>query len=301
MKKLLTVVMAMILVTSFFGCKEQKVVTNNKIQIVATIFPLYDFVRAVAGDKADVDLLLPCGADAHSYEPTVQDVISVQESEFFVMLGKDAEPWAEGVTENLSGDKVFSAMDEVTLTEHFHEGHSFFEYDQHIWTSIKNSKKIVKSIANHLSEIDNENSNYYQKNADEYIKRMDDLDKKFNDLTANSEKTLVFADRFPFEYFTKDYSLQYFAAFPGCSEESEPSAASVTKLMETVENENVKVIFYTETSNGKLPDAVCENTGAEKRLLHSCHSVTQEELRLGKTYLDIMEENYESIKYYFEK
>ncbi len=301
MKKFLSVILMTVFIVSFSGCNEVNNKSNSKIQIVATIYPLYDFARSIAGDRADITLLLPCGADAHSYEPTVQDVVAVQESSLFIMLGKDAEPWAEGVAENLAENKVVSAMDCVNLNEHHYEGHSFFEYDQHIWTSLRNSEKIVTAVAESLAEIDNVNEEYYKKNAEEYIKKLEYLDKKFTELTKNAEKKLVFADRFPFEYFTEDYSLQYYAAFPGCSEESEPSAASVTELINIIKKENIDVVFYTETSNGKLPDMICNDTGAEKALLHSCHTVTREELDSGKTYIELMEENYNTLEYYLKK
>ncbi len=302
MKKFLSVLLMAVFVISFVGCDKADNSKSDKIQIVTTVFPMYDFARNIAGDKAEVTLLLPAGAEAHSYEPAVQDVVRIHECDLFIRLGKGAEPWTESiVNEKGENGRVISAMECVNIKEeeHHHE-HSDFEYDQHIWTSLRNSKEIVLIIAQELGKADSENAAFYMKNAEEYVKQLDELDSRFAKLTKDCSKTLVFADRFPFRYFTDDYNLECFAAYPGCSDESEPSAATVAQLMEKVKNNNIQVVFYTETSGGQLPDTVCEETGAKKMLFHSCHTLTKSELDAGKNYISLMEDNYNALKAYLQ-
>lgn len=300
MRRVLAIIICIILLAGFSGCEKNVNINKDKLQIVATVFPLYDFARQIAGDKAEVTLLLKPGGEAHSYEPTIQDIMKIKQCDIFLTLGKDAEPWTQAVIGEMKEENVFSAMNCVTLEkeqEHDHRDiHESVTYDEHIWTSLKNAVKILQEIFDTLSEKDSSNAQYYKENTDRYIEKISQLDEKFEELTAEAEKkTIVFADRFPFRYFAKDYSLSYFAAYPGCSAESEPSVTDVSKLIDIVKEENTSVVFYTETSNKKLPATVCEETGAKMRLFHSCHTLNNKELEKGTTYLDIMNENYEAL------
>ncbi len=299
MKKFFLILLSLIIVFQLTGCNLENEKKSNKIKIVTTAFPVYDFAVNVAGNMADVQLLMPTGAEAHSYEPTVQDVISIKECDLFICLGKGAEPWTKSIIdEKGSSGKVLEAMNyaELKTDKHSHEGHSEYEYDQHVWTSFENAQEIVNAISTELGDTDPENKSLYEKRAADYNKKLKELDSKFAKLAKKCEKTVVFADRFPFRYFVEDYNLRYFAAFPGCSAESEPSAATVAELIDTVKKENIPVIFYTETSNGQLPDAVCEETGAEKALLHSCHNVSKKMMNDNVTYIGLWEENYKSLE-----
>lgn len=295
MKKFLSLLLIMILVVSFTACSDEKK-DNGKIEIVTTVFPFYDFVKNVAGDKAEVTLLLPTGAEAHSYEPTMQDVMKIKDCDLFIYLGTGADPWTENIinADDFNKENAFSAMECVTLkkTDHHHHG---YENDQHVWTSLRNSQKIVRAIAKELARKDSRNADYYLENAEKYCSKLDVLDKKFIDITKDKTKPIAFADGFPFTYFAEDYSIKYISVFPGCSGESEPSVESVSEFINIVKEENVKVIFYTETSNGQIPDTVCKETGAEKMLFHSCHTVTKDELNSGITYIDLMERNYNAL------
>ena len=299
MKRFCSLIICIILILSVAGCGIADKKNDSTITIVTTVFPIYDFAKTVAGDKAEVVLLLPAGAEAHSYEPTVQDVVKIQECDLFIHLGKGADPWTESIiADKGSNGKVIAAMECVELKkeQHIHEGHNEYEYDQHIWTSLRNSKKIVVNISSVLKEIDKENAEYYEKNAEDYAVQLDKLDKEFSLLTEKIDKTVVFADRFPFRYFAEDYGIECFAAYPGCSAESEPSAATVAELIDTVKKENITTVYYTETSNGQLPDAVCEETGAKKLLFHSCHTVTKKQFENGASYLDLMKQNYKALE-----
>ena len=301
MKKCLVLLTVLVIAVSFCGCKGNDTVETGKISIITTVFPMYDFAQNIAGDKAEVTLILPMGAEAHSYEPTVRDVMKIQQCDLFIRLGEAAEPWTENILEDKNKNGyVISAMDYADLKKVYHNHQDAYEYDQHIWTSLKNSIKTITAISKMLCEIDEKNSEYYKKNASDYIAKIDSLDTKFEKLTENSSKKLIFADRFPFRYFVEDYGLDYFAAYPGCSDESEPSAAAVAQLMATVKSDNTDIIFYTETSDGKLPDTVSKETGAKKMLFHSCHTLTNEDVKEGKNYLSLMEDNYKALEAYLK-
>lgn len=296
MKKFLTLLLIIVIAVSFTACSSETK-DSRKIHIVTTVFPFYDFAKNVAGDKAEVVLLLPTGAEAHSYEPTMQDVMKIKDCDLFIHLGMNADPWTNNIVgaSDFDSKNALQAMECVT-PEKDHHNHNGYEYDGHIWTSLKNSQTIVHAIAQKLAEKDAENADYYLDNAEKYCNKLDELDKKFTEITKNTEKSIAFADGFPFRYFVKDYALQYMSLFPGCSGESEPSVEGVTQFIKDVKAKKIGVVFYTETSNGQLPDTICTETGAEKMLFHSCHTVTKKQLDSGVTYLELMENNYNALE-----
>lgn len=300
MKRFFAALMCVVIVFSFGACASKETKDNEKLSIVTTIFPLYDIARQIGGEKVNVTLLLPSGAEVHSYEPSVQDVIKIRESDIFMRLGMEADPWTDSVIEDadLNNLNVFSAMKHIDLIkdskeEHHHES----LYDQHVWTSVENTEEIADEFKEVLIRLDRKNAAFYERNEEKFSKNLSKLDDKFERLAErNRGKVMVFADRFPFRYFADEYDIRYFAAFPGCSSESEPSAATVSKLIDMIKKDKIPIVFYTETSNKQLADAICEETGAEKMLFHSCHTVTEEELNAGITYTDLMEKNYEVLK-----
>lgn len=301
MKKFIAVILCVAAVFSFAGCVEKSERDETKVQIVTTIFPLYDFARQVGGDKVQLTLILPTGAEAHSYEPTPKDVIEIKESDLFIAQGGDADPWTGAVINDADSKKVnvLYALDSVALMSEEHEHSSDASHvhiDPHVWTTPNNAALISENICKKLCDIDADNTDYYKENLAVYKEKLNSLDEKFAALTKDVDKTIIFADQFPFRYFAKEYNLKYLAAFPGCSAESEPTASAVAQIIDTVKEEKIPVVFYTETSNKQLANAVCEETGAKKLLFHSCHSVTDDELKGGVTYLDLMEKNYEALK-----
>ncbi|MBQ8807690.1 MAG: zinc ABC transporter substrate-binding protein [Clostridia bacterium] len=297
MKKTISLILCIVLAISFCACGKKAPEDTGKLKITATIFPLYDFARQIAGDKAEVKMLLPTGAEVHSYEPSPRDIITVRESDLFINLGMDSDPWTLPVINDAKGLNVLSVMEGMdVLNEKHHHHEGSVDIDPHIWTSPKNVKVISEKICDKLSSLDTENAQYYRENTQKYIEKLNTLDEKFIKLTDKNNRKIVFADRFPFKYFADAYNIEYYAAFPGCSSESEPSAATVATLIDTIKKEKIPVVFYTETSNKQLAKAVCEETGAEMMLFHSCHSVNDEELRKGITYLDLMGENYKVLQ-----
>ena len=171
------------------------------------------------------------------------------------------------------------------------------EYDEHVWTSPKNAVRISRAIEKALCGIDPDNAAFYQKNADSYAAELESLDQRFRDFFAGvSKKIMVFGDRFPFRYFAEEYGLECFAAFPGCSSETEPSAATIAFLTDKVKSENISTVFYIEFSNHQVADSIAEAAGAKTALFHSCHNVSAQDQKDGATYLSLMEQNLNTLK-----
>jgi zinc transport system substrate-binding protein len=171
------------------------------------------------------------------------------------------------------------------------------EYDEHVWTSPRNAAIIAEAIGDELCAIDAGNADYYSKRTNEYCAQLLELDDEFRALISGSDtKTMIFADRFPARYFVEEYGLDYYAAFPGCADDTEPSAKTVAFLIDKVKAENVKAVFYIEFSNQKMADVISEETGCEKLLFHCCHNVTRSQLDEGVSYLGLMEQNLETLR-----
>ena len=294
------------------GCGAKEISGNlesDKLKVIATIFPQYDFVRAVAGDKVDLKMLLSPGVESHGFEPTLQDISDIEKSDLFIYVGGESDEWVNNVlsTVNSSSLKTISLVDTVnTLKEEEVEGmeedengheEDEHEVDEHVWTSPANAIKIVNKICDTLCELDAENSEYYRSNASEYVKNLEKIDDDFLEVVKNARvKTLVFAERFPFRYLTEQYGLKYYAAFKGCSSNFEPSLATINFLAQKVKDENLSMVLYTEFSNGSVADAICNMTGSTKAELHSCHNVSKEDFNNGVTYLELMERNVEVLR-----
>lgn len=324
MKKLVSIFLSTVIICSLFsisGCgKTEKIQkSDGKISIVTTIFPYYDFVRQLAGDKADVRLLLSPGSDPHSYEPTPSDIVAIENCDLFIYNGGESDEWVDGVLSSIENKnvKVMKMMEYVTLRheqsmDHNHEhaehedmddndeGHDHEEgeeYDEHIWTSIRNAERMSASIADELISVDSKNSDYYNEKKADYISSLDSLDKKFTEVANNKKRdTLVFGDRFPFLYFVSDYDLGYECAFPGCSHETEPSTAVVSHLIDFTRENNIPVVFYLELSSGKIAQIISEDSSAKTMQFSSCHNVTKEDFENGATYISVMEQNLEALK-----
>lgn len=187
--------------------------------------------------------------------------------------------------------------DEDEHDEHYEDGEHEAEWDEHVWTSPRNAQTIVSAIAEELCELDQKNAAIYHNNLSSYLQQLNELDSSFRKtIEAAPNKIMIFADRFPVRYFTEEYGLDYFAAYPGCAADAEPSAATIRFLIDRVRDENISAVFYIEMSNEKMADTVCAETGAQKLLFHSCHNVTKDEMENGATYISIMKQNLENLK-----
>lgn len=283
---------------------------ESKLQVVATVFPAYDFARAVCGDLAEVKMLLPPGAESHSFEPTPKDILAVEGSNLFVYLGGDSDAWVETLLESVdSGVNGMKMMDCVELKEeattqgmtaeeeHDHGAGEVVEYDEHVWTSPVNAAAITTAIGERMGDLDPDHAADYRANAADYAGKLMELDKEFRDFFATvSNKTMVFGDRFPLRYFADEYGLNCYAAFPGCSTQTEPSAATIAFLTRKVEQEKLGTVYYIEFSNHLVADSIAEATGAQTALFQSCHNVSQADMDAGATYLTLMEKNLETLK-----
>jgi len=302
------------------GKKEIKSPVNNGgndaqetgISIVATLFPHYDFARAVVGDRAGVAMLLPPGVESHSYEPTPADIISINNCDLFIYTGADMEAWAETILKGASNENmhVLSLADGIPLmSEHDEHGDEsdhdpageheihLHEYDPHIWTSPKIAKLLVDKILASLCEIDPDNRAYYTENAEKYKAELDKLDDEFRSIVNGAKQKEIFiGDRFALRYFTEEYGLEYHSAFDSCSAETEPSAAALADMIDQMKAKHIRVIYHGELTDPKVARTLSRETGAEMLLLHSCHNVTKEEFDSGVTYLSLMRQNAENLR-----
>ena len=296
------------LVSGITGCGNKNAAPrsqDSKINVIATIFPPYDFVRRVAGDKVNLTMLLPPGAESHSYEPSPRDIIAIRNSDIFIYGGGESDTWIGRILQSVNTDtmKILAMMDAVeTVEEEIVEGMENDDdeesaYDEHVWTSPKNAILIVQAITALLCEADPANADFYRQNAAAYMKELQQLDAAFAEIVSGAKRgTIVFADRFPFRYFADAYGLAYFAAFPGCSTETEPSARAVAFLIKKIKAEKIPAVFHIELSNQRMADTITRETGAKKLLFHSCHNITKQDFESGLGYLEIMRRNAANLK-----
>ena len=312
MKKTILILLTLAaVITGLSGCKKNKEsVTrgaDGKINVTVTIFPPFDFVRHIAGDKVNLTMLLPPGAESHSFEPAPRDIITIQNSAIFIHVGGESDAWVERILESMDTDKIkiLAMIDAVdAVEEEIVEGMEADEeegdetaYDEHVWTSPRNAVLIVRAITELLCETDAANAEFYRQNAQIYTGQLDELDKQFQAVVNGARRTImVFGDRFPFRYFADAYGLTYYAAFPGCSTETEPSAATVAFLINKIKAEKIPVVFYIELSNERMADTISGETGAKKLLLHACHNVSKRDFDAGLGYLDFMRRNVENLR-----
>ena len=310
-KALLTIISAALLL-SLLGCApvSTEAVTDGKgLKIVTTIFPPYDFARAITGTNAQITMLIDPGAEVHTFDPTPDDIIKIQNADVFIYIGGENDAWVDQVLESTDTRHmtVLRLMDAVTpveeetvegmQSEDGHDGDGETEYDQHIWTSPKNAVLMIDYIAKALEKTDAENAPVYEKNAADYTARIMQVDKHIQAVAdASPTKLLVVADRFPFRYLADEFGLDYRAAFSGCSSESDVSAGTLAYLIDTVKEKNLKYIYTIEFSNQAVAKAVSEQTGAQTLLLHSCHNVTKDDFTAGVTYLQLMQGNLDNLK-----
>ena len=288
---------------------------HTKISIVTTIFPEYDWVREILGDKADsaeITMLLDKGVDLHSYQPTADDIIRISDCDLFVYVGGESDEWVEDALKSAANRdrKVIhllevlgdSAKEEETVEgmQEEEEDHEEKEYDEHVWLSLKNAKTLVGAISAALQELDPDNKDTYAANADAYGQKLSALDAEYQKaVSAGTYKTLLFGDRFPFRYLVDDYGLSYYAAFAGCSAESEASFETVSFLARKVDEGKLPCVLTIEGKNHKIAETVVQNTaGKNQKILtmDSMQSTTSRDVAGGTTYLSLMEKNLDVLK-----
>lgn len=300
MKRLIAALLCLCLILCGCTAQPEKPHDETKLQIVCTSFPAYDFAREIAGDRAELTLLIKPGSEVHSYEPTPKDMIRIQESDLFICNGGESEQWAKTlITPELNTIYMMDCVDTVEESADgiYNAEDGEPELDEHVWTSPLNAIKISKEICNALCKLDTDNAEAYKTNFTAYKAQLMALDREFRQVIKNSGKhTLVFADRFPMRYFALEYGLNCYAAFPGCSSETEPSAKTVAYLIDRVREDKIPAVLYMEFSNQKMADVICEDTGCKKLPFYSAHSVSAEQFEQGVSYLDLMRINLNSLK-----
>ena len=284
---------------------------EKQIKVVTTIFPEYDWVREIAGtesDHVDLTMLLDNGVDIHSYQPTSEDIMKISDCDLFIYVGGESDAWVEDtLKEAVNKDmKVINLLDVLgnsvkeEESEEKSEEEEEPEYDEHVWLSLKNAKVFCKAIADDLSEIDKDHAETYQKNEENYAAKLDALDQDYQKTVDEaSQKTLLFGDRFPFRYMADDYGLDYYAAFAGCSAETEASFETITFLAGKVDELGLKNVMMIEKSDQKIANAIIENTKDKNQkilTLDSMQSATSDDVKTGTTYLSVMEDNLEVLK-----
>ena len=311
MKRILPLLCALLLLA---GCgPELPPEDPDRLQVVAAVFPAYDFARAAAGELADVTLLLPPGAESHSYEPTPADILRVQRCDLFIYLGGESDAWVDAILSAIEPEgEVLRMVDCVDLLEeetaegmqgghdhgedHDHLG-EVLSMDEHVWTAPRNAAAVTRIIGERLAALDPVHAGEYIGGAGDYARELEELDRDFAAFFAGlPDRTIVFGDRFPLLYFARAYDLDYYAAFPGCGTQTEPSAATVAFLTEKVREEGLSTVWYIEFSNHLVADGIAEAAGVGTARFHTCHNVSRAELEAGETYLSLMRANLEALR-----
>ena len=324
MKRITVLLLALfMLVGALAGCgKQNDTNQTDKLSIVTTIFPEYDWVREILGDKADnaeITMLLDNGVDLHSYQPTADDIVKISDCDLFIYVGGESDEWVEDALRNAAnrnmkvinllevlGDSVKTEeiVEGMQEEEHEHEDAEEHEHeeeaDEHVWLSLKNAKMLVRVISKALQELDPDSKDIYAANADAYVKKLSALDAEYQTaVDAASNKTILFGDRFPFRYLVDDYGLRYYAAFVGCSAETEAGFETISFLAKRVDEWKLPCVLTIEGAQHKIAETVVRNTTAKNQrvlTMDSMQSTTSKDVKNGTTYLSVMEKNLSVLK-----
>lgn len=308
-KKIIAAAAALALGASLCGCSAGERPESGKLTVITTIFPAYDFARQVFGDSADVKMLLKPGQESHSYDPSAKDIVEISGCDLFIYNGGESDQWVESVLKSAPDISTFRMTDAVSLLEeevtegmqeHDHDSDDHDEegeeYDEHVWTSPENAAKIVRALGTTAAELFPELSEQLGANAGNYAEKIDELDGKFAELLDGEERYFIFGDRFPLLYFFRRYGLNYYAAFPGCGSETEPSARTMTFLLDKLKQQDaVPAVFCIELSSRRLADVLAEDSGLQTVEFHTCHNISQDDFNSGATYVTLMQRNYDAL------
>lgn len=293
---------AVILIASLLFVCGGTCLADDVLSIVCTSFPCYDFVRAVAGDRAKVQMLIKPGSEVHSFEPTPADVMAIAGCDLFVYIGGESDTWVVDILDSFgkAAPKTLRFFDCVETIEaegeHDHGEHDH-EYDEHIWTSPKNAVVMIDALCDALCEIDAGHADVYTQNKEAYGAEIAQLDSEIHDIVESAaRREMIFADRFPFLYFAKEYGIEWHAAFPSCTSESEPSAKTIAELIGKVNQDDIPVIYTLELSSGKTAQTIAEETGTKIMTFHSIQNVTEADFSAGETYVSLMQRNVEALR-----
>ena len=292
---------------------------SAKTKIITTIFPLYDWAREITNtNDIELTLLLDNGVDLHSYNPTIQDIAKISKCDVFIYVGGESDSWVNDILKSIRNRKMqivnlMEVLGENAKAEEIKEGMQAEEeeheeadedeeeeLDEHVWLSLRNAQLLTGAICEAICTADSKNASYYKSNCEAFVKKLSALDKEYIQATQNANvKTLVFGDRFPFRYLVDDYNLDYYAAFVGCSAESEASFKTVAFLSNKIDELNLKNVFVIETSDKKIAKTIINNSKNRNRkilVLNSMQSAASKDVVKGVTYYSIMQENLSVLK-----
>lgn len=311
MKKIITLLLSLVLVAGVFsGCSGGKA-DSAKYSVVCTVFSEYEWTREIAAGDNDIEvkLLGGKGVDLHNYQPTIKDVAEISRCDMFVYVGGISDGWTKNVlssaeNKNMRTIKLFDVLssrlreeDEEDDNEHDHDE---TEYDEHLWLSLKNAVIAAEKIKDELTAMNPDKRDLYASNFAAYKQKLDALDGEYAAAVSSAKvKTLVFADRFPFRYMTEDYGIEYFAAFPGCSSQSEISPAKIMSLASKIDEKKLNCVVILSDSKEDAAKAVIEKTAGKNQKivkLDSLQSVSTKDIQNGKTYLSAMQSNLAALK-----
>lgn len=294
------------------GSAPQNVANASRYNIVCTTFPQYDWIRNIIGDhlyKFQLTMLLDQGMDLHSYQPTAEDIAKIADADMFVYVGGESDGWVDSALKEATNkdmkvvnmlDTLGTAVKEEEIVpgmqaEEEEKSEEDLEYDEHVWLSLKNAVTLTDVLSENIQEIDPANKEDYVENTAEYEDRLNDLDMRYAlTVSKGKRKAILFGDRFPFRYMADDYGLTYYAAFAGCSAESEASFETITFLAQKVDSLKLPVILTIDGSDHKIAESIqkaAESKNQEILTMDSMQSVTANDVVNGETYLNVMEDN----------
>lgn len=321
-RKILSIFLCLSMIIAFAACSKDSNQSNNnkkELSIICTIFPEYDWVKNILGDKindVNLTLLLDSGIDLHNYQPTVDDLAEISSCDMFVYVGGESDDWVEDALSTITNDDLITvnlleilgdsakqeeikdgmqAHDEGDHDDDGEQDDEAAEFDEHVWLSLKNAVKVCRVLSEKISQLDSENAEIYKANTEKYIASLSELDNQYKSVCDNAKaKTLVFGDRFPFRYLFDDYGLDYYAAFVGCSAETEASFETISFLSGKVDELGLNTIITIEGSDGKIAQTIIDNTKNKNQniaSLNSMQGITDTDVKNGASYLSIMTDN----------
>ncbi|MGN1131695.1 MAG: metal ABC transporter substrate-binding protein [Ruminococcus sp.] len=299
MKKLLSVLFILTIIFSATACGSAE--NSDKLSVVTTIFPYYDFANKTSNGLADLKMLISPGNDIHSYEPTPSDIASIKKCDLFIYNGGESDAWVDSILDSFDEEEkpqVMKMMDYVTpLTEVDADHNLGTEQDEHIWLSPTNAQNLLGMIGTKMGELDSKNQSTYKSNYTTYMKEISAVSQNIQSVVNSADsKKIVVGDRFPLIYFTNQYGIDWECAFPGCSSETEPSLSRMSSLQDTIKNENVKSIIKLDMSGNNVAQTLADETGAKVVTFYPCETISQEDFDRGETYATLMARNMTAIK-----
>lgn len=309
-------ILIIIMSTLIILFKPDELIEDNteKIEIIATLFPQYDFAKHIVGDKADVTLLIKSGVETHNFEPTQKDMININNSDLFLYTGEELEPWTAEISNSISSNLKFANISENIELIDMHEFEEKYENDNivkenhedeheeehsrdaHIWLNPNNAVKMIDNILEEIIKLDEENSDFYRKNAEDYKKQILNLDKEIEETVINAPiKELAFGGEFAYSYFIERYNLNFVSVYTNCGHGEDPSISRVKSVIDYINKNNIKVVFYEELSEGTVAKMIAEETEAKPLVLYTIHNASTEGEN-PDTYVSLMKKNLENLK-----